>query len=111
MIYIPTVLLIFLPGVSLAVASLYLAFKTRLFGAYLMTTGGVLSVAATIAQNYIPQSKVSVFDAAGRSAGVYIETGKVGLWFAYAQVPSVLLTATGIVILARQWKTHENHVA
>jgi|SRR5712675_1595737 len=104
MIYIPTVLLIFLPGASLAVASVYLALKTRLLGAYLMTVGGILSVAATIAQNYIPQSKVSVIDAAGRNAGVFIETGKVGLWLAYAQVPAVLLTATGIVILARQWK-------
>jgi len=104
MIYIPTVILLLLPGVSLAVASIYLAIKTRLLGAYIMTAGGVLSVAAMIAQNYIPRSKVSVFDAAGRNAGVFIDTGKVGLWLAYAQVPSVLLTATGIVILARQWR-------
>jgi formate hydrogenlyase subunit 3/multisubunit Na+/H+ antiporter MnhD subunit len=102
--HIALLALLQIPAVALAAALTYLALRTRTLGSYIMLLGALVSLAVSVASNFVPQTHTPLFDASGNERGIMVSTGDVGLWLTYSRVTAALLLALGAILLARQWK-------
>jgi len=93
-----------IPALALAAALAYLAQRTRVLGSYIMLFGALVSLAVSVASNFVPQTHTPLFDSSGKERGVMVSAGNVGLWLTYSRVTAALLLALGAVLLARKWK-------
>ena len=93
-----------LPAAALAAALAYLKRRTRTLGSYIMLLGALISLAVSVASNFVPQTYTPLFDSSGTERGVMVSTGDIGLWLRCSRVAAALFLALGALVLARQWK-------
>jgi formate hydrogenlyase subunit 3/multisubunit Na+/H+ antiporter MnhD subunit len=93
-----------IPALALAAALAYQAQRTRTLGSYVMFVGALVSLAVSVASNFVPQTHTLLFDSSGKERGVMVSAGNAGLWLTYSRVTAALLLALGAILLARQGK-------